>query len=104
MQTCILPSFLSSGKSNLIPEQPVSGSGCSSVLAHLLQSASHGHFGKETARDLRVLAQKSVGINDSSLSIQITQTIEQIELLDSQLFHTELEMANIEVKLILWTA
>ena len=64
-------------------------------LAHLLQSASHGHFGKETARDLRVLAQKSVGINDSSLSIQITQTIEQIELLDSQLFHTELEMANI---------
>lgn len=47
------------------------------------------------ARDLRVLAQKSVGINDSSLSIQITQTIEQIELLDSQLFHTELEMANI---------
>ena len=64
-------------------------------LAHLLQSASHGHFGKETARDLRVLAQKSVGINDSSLSIQITQTIEQIELLDSQLFHTELEMTNI---------
>ena len=64
-------------------------------LAHLLQEASHGHFGKDTARKLRVLAQKSVGINDSSLSIQITQTIEQIELLDRQLFHTELEMANI---------
>ena len=40
-------------------------------LAHLLQLASHGHFGKDTARKLRVLAQKSVGINDSSLSIQI---------------------------------
>ena len=64
-------------------------------LAHLLLLASHGHFGKDTARELRVLAQKSVGINDSSLSIQITQTIEQIELLDRQLFHTELEMANI---------
>lgn len=64
-------------------------------LTHLLQSASHGHFGKEKARELRVLAQKSVGINDSSLSIQIAQTIEQIELLDSQLFHTELEMANL---------
>lgn len=64
-------------------------------LAHLLQEASHGHFGKEKARELRVLALKSVGINDSSLSIQITQTIEQIELLDRQLFHTELEMANI---------
>lgn len=64
-------------------------------LAHLLQEASHGHFGKDKARELRVLAQKSVGIGDSSLSIQITQTIEQIELLDRQLFHTELEMANI---------
>ena len=64
-------------------------------LAHLLEVASHGHFGKEKARDLRVLAQKSVGVNDSSLSIQITHTIEQIELLDSQLFHTELKMANL---------
>ena len=64
-------------------------------LAHILEKASHGHFGKDTARELRVLAQKSVGINDSSLSIQITQTIEQIELLDRQLFHTELEIANI---------
>ena len=64
-------------------------------LAHLLEVASHGHFDKEKARELRVLAQKSVGINDSPLSIQITHTIEQIELLDSQLFSTELEMANI---------
>ena len=64
-------------------------------LTHLLQTASHGHFGKDTARGLRILAQKSVGIHDSSLSIQITQTIEQIELLDSQLFHTELGMANL---------
>lgn len=64
-------------------------------LAHLLEVASHGHFGKEKARELRVLAQKSVGVNDSFLSIQITHTIEQIELLDSQLFHTELEMANL---------
>lgn len=64
-------------------------------LAHLLEVASHGHFRKEKARELRVLAQKSVVVNDSSLSIQITHTIEQIELLDSQLFHTELEMANL---------
>lgn len=53
-------------------------------LAHLLQEASHGHFGKDKARELRVLGQKSVGVSDSSLSIQITQTIEQIELLDRQ--------------------
>ena len=66
-------------------------------LAHLLEVASHGHFGKEKARELKILAQKSVGVNDSSLSIQITRTIEQIELLDSQLFHTELEMANLVI-------
>lgn len=64
-------------------------------LAHLLKVNSHGRFDKEMAQQLRVLAQKSVGVNDSSLSIQITHTIEQIELLDSQLFHTELEMANL---------
>ena len=43
---------------------------------------------------------KPTRIHDSSLSIQITQTIEQIELLDRQLFHTELEMANIVTCLI----
>ena len=64
-------------------------------LSNLLVKSSHGHFTKDMARELRVLAQKSVGLNDSSLSIQITQTIAQIELLDSQLFETELEMANI---------
>ena len=64
-------------------------------LANLLVKSSHGHFTKDMARELRVLAQKSVGLNDSSLSIQITQTIVQIELLDSQLFETELEMANL---------
>ena len=65
-------------------------------LANLLKHYSHGHFKKETARELRVLAQKSVGISDSSLALQITQTIEQIELLNHQLFDTELEMSNIE--------
>lgn len=46
---------------------------------------SHGHFTKELDKKLRILAQKSVGTNDSAISIQITQTIQQIELLDSQL-------------------
>ena len=50
-------------------------------LANLLKVASHGHFKKERAQELRVLAQKSVGSSDSSISIQITQTIEQIEIL-----------------------
>jgi transposase len=64
-------------------------------LAHLLEVSSHGHFTKEMAKELRVLAQKSVGASDSALSIQITHSIAQIELLDSQLKQVEAEMADI---------
>ena len=64
-------------------------------LANLLKVKSHGHFTKEQAKELRVLAQKSVGANDSAISIQITQTISQIELLDSQLNKIEAEVADI---------
>ena len=64
-------------------------------LAHLLKANSHGHFDKELAQQLRVLAQKSVGASDSALSIQITHTIAQIELLDSQLDSIETEMTEI---------
>lgn len=54
-------------------------------LKNLLVSNSHGHFKKEIALELRFLAQKSVGNFDKSLSVQITQSIAQIELLDSQI-------------------
>ena len=64
-------------------------------LAHLLKVTSHGHFDKETAQQLRVLAQKSVGACDSALSIQITHTIAQIELLNDQLDKVETEMTEI---------
>ena len=64
-------------------------------LSSLLVKSSHGHFNKEQAKELRVLAQKSVGSNDSALSIQITHTIAQIELLDSQLNSVEAQMTEI---------
>ena len=64
-------------------------------LKHLLSSNSHGRFKKDTAVELRVLAQKSVGSSDNSLSIQITQSIELIELLDRQLEQIESEMKDI---------
>lgn len=68
-------------------------------LAHLLKHASHGHFKKDKAQELRVLAQKSVGSNDSSISIQITQSIEQIELLNRQVDTVESEMKAIMLSL-----
>ena len=64
-------------------------------LSSLLVKSSHGHFTKEQAKELRVLARKSVGANDSALSIQITHSIAQIELLDSQLNSVEAEMTEI---------
>ena len=60
-------------------------------LAYPLKGNSHRHFNKEMAQQLRVLAQKSVGASDNSLSIQITHTIQQIELLDRQLERVEAE-------------
>lgn len=64
-------------------------------LKNLLVSNSQGHFKKETALALRVLAQKSVGTVDRSLSIQITQSIAQIELLDSQINTVDNEIKDI---------
>ena len=64
-------------------------------LTHLLEVASHGHFTKEQAKELRVLAQKSVGSSDKALSIQITQSVEQIVLLDSHVKQVESEMTEI---------
>ena len=82
----------------LLKEAPSPEAIASMHLTHLtnvLKSSSHGHFKKETAVELRVLAQKSVGTSDNSLSIQITQSIEQIELLDRQLELIESEMEDI---------
>ena len=64
-------------------------------LAHLVKVNSHGHFDETNAQQLRVLAQKPVGANDSALSIQVTHSIRQIESLDSQLERVEAEMTNI---------
>ena len=64
-------------------------------LSALLKRASNGHFKKELATELRILAQKSVGVTDHSLSLQITQSIEQIELLDRQINEVEDEIKNI---------
>lgn len=64
-------------------------------LANLLKVKSHGHFAKEQTKKSKVLAQKSVGTNNSAISIQITQTIQLIELLDSQANKIDAEMTDI---------
>lgn len=54
-------------------------------LGNLLKKASHSHFGKEEAVALKGLAKSSVGTGNTSVSIQITQSISQIELLEKQI-------------------
>lgn len=54
-------------------------------LGNLLRKTSHGHFGKEEAIALKSLAKSSVGTSDTSVSIQITQTLDKIGLLEEQI-------------------
>lgn len=60
-----------------------------SVLSTLLSKASRGRFGKDTAEALKSLAKSSVGVKNAYISIQITQTIAQIELLEQQIDELE---------------
>lgn len=55
------------------------------ALANLLYKASKGHFGLEKAQKLKELAKSSIGVNNSSLSIQIKHSLKQTELLDEQI-------------------
>ena len=55
------------------------------AIANLLSKASKGHFSLVKAQKLKELAKSSIGVNNSSLSIQIKHSLKQIELLDSQL-------------------
>jgi transposase len=68
-------------------------------LSNLLRKASRGHFNKEDAARLKSLAQSSVGIKDANLSIQIAQTLPQIELIEKQICELESVITSIMLKL-----
>lgn len=58
-------------------------------LSNLLCRTSHGRFGRSSAEALKSLAKSSVGVKNPYISIQITQTIVQIELLEQQINEIE---------------
>lgn len=64
-------------------------------LAHLLEIFSHDHFNKEQAKEIRVLAQKFVSSSDRPLSLQATQSVKQIKLLDRQNKDVKSQMTEI---------
>jgi len=62
------------------------------AISNLLSKASKGHFSLEKAQKLKELAKSSIGVNNSSLSIQIKHSLKQIELLDEQLKELDLKI------------
>lgn len=58
-------------------------------LSKLLSKASKGRFSRSTAEALKSLAKSSVGVKNPYISIQIVQTIQQIELLEQQIDEIE---------------
>ena len=65
------------------------------AIANLLSKASKGHFSLEKAQKLKELAKSSIGVNNSSLSIQIKHSLKQIELLDEQLKEIDFKIKEI---------
>lgn len=65
------------------------------AIANLLSKASKGHFSLDKAHKLKELAKSSIGVNNSSLSIQIKHSLKQIELLDEQLKEIDLKIKEI---------
>lgn len=74
-------------------------------LSNLLSKASRGRFGKNDAEALKSLAESSVGVKNTYISIQITQTIAQIELIESQIneLETIIESAVDELDSVIMT-
>lgn len=64
-------------------------------LSNLLKKTSTGHYTKNHAIALKELASQSVGIKDDTLSLQILQSIEQIEMYTQQISKVEASICEI---------
>ena len=64
-------------------------------LSNLLKKTSKGHYTKNHAIALKELASQSVGIKDDTLSLQILQSIEQIEMYTQQISKVEASICEI---------
>ncbi|MDR0304048.1 MAG: IS110 family transposase [Chitinispirillales bacterium] len=64
-------------------------------LENVLKSASHGHFGRAKAEELKALAKKSIGNINNDKSFQIAYTIAQIRLIESQIDDTKKHLAEL---------
>lgn len=68
-------------------------------LSNLLKKTSKSHYTKEHAIALKKVAAQSVGISDDTLSLQILQSINQIELFEKQLQEVDSKINEIMDKM-----
>ena len=68
-------------------------------LTNLLSKSSHGRFKQSHAVQLKELASQSVGIKNDTLSLQILQSIQQIEMYTAQLAEVEASIHEIMDKI-----
>ena len=68
-------------------------------LTNLLSKSSKGHFKQSHAVQLKELASQSVGIKNDTLSLQILQSIQQIEMYTAQLTEVEESIREIMDKM-----
>ena len=68
-------------------------------LTNLLSKSSHGRFKQSTAVHLKELASQSVGIKNNTLSLQILQSIKQIEMYTEQLAEVDQSIHEIMNKM-----
>lgn len=68
-------------------------------LTNLLSKSSHGRFKQSYAVRLKELASQSVGTKNSTLSLQILQSIQQIEMYTEQLAEVEASIQEIMNKM-----
>lgn len=68
-------------------------------LTNLLSKSSRGHFKQSHAVQLKELASHSVGIKNNTLSLQILQSIQQIEMYNKQLSEVEASIHEIMDKM-----
>lgn len=64
-------------------------------LTHLLSDNSYKHFGRDKAIEIRDLARKSIGLNSSSVSFELKQTINIIQFIQEQLDDVEKKIKQI---------
>ncbi len=63
-------------------------------LSNIINQASHGRYGRDTAEQIRNLARKSIGLDSHVQSMELIDTIERIQHLSNKIHELDQEIAH----------